>query len=77
MYTRKQQMEKVNQLDRKVDAISAKTEQQVSDYLAEKLAQVVYFNQSVLEAMKDVLTKEQQKQFFDLVHEKMDKFPQK
>ena len=77
MYTRKQQMAKVVELDRKVDAISASVEKKVDDYLAVNLAQVIHFNNSVLETMKEVLTEGQQKEFFELLSDKMDEIDKK
>ena len=71
MYTRKEQMEKVKHLDRKVDAISANMETKVDEFLAENLAEVVQFNHVVLETMREVFTEKQQEEFFDLMAAKM------
>ena len=77
MYTRKQQMEKVDQLDRKVSRIEADVERKVGDYLAENLAQVVQFNHAVLETMREILTEKQQAEFFDVMSSKMDELTEK
>jgi len=77
MYTRKDQMLKVKELDRKVEKISAQVEESVNDFLAENLAQVVMFNTAVLGTMRDILTENQQAEFFDVMSAKMDKLESK
>lgn len=77
MYTRKQQMEKVKELDRKISNIESSVENKVGDYLAENLAQVVMFNTAVLETMREILTEAQQAEFFNVMSEKMDKLTQR
>lgn len=72
MITRKQQMKLVNELGSKIDRIESSVEQKVDDHLAETLAQVVQFNRAVLETMKEILTKDQEVEFLDIMSSKMD-----
>tara|TARA_R110000851_G_scaffold160243_1_gene303467 strand:+ start:7589 stop:7828 length:240 start_codon:yes stop_codon:yes gene_type:complete len=72
MYTRKQQMKKVKDLDFKIDRIESTVEKKVDDYLAETMAEVVQFNRAALETMKDILTKEQEVEFLEVMSIKMD-----
>lgn len=78
MITRRQQMNKVNELDFKIDRIESNIEKKVDDYLAETLVEIVQFNRAVLEAMKTILNEDQQAEFIDVMSAKMDEIkPQK
>jgi hypothetical protein len=72
MYTRKQQMNKVNELDFKIDRIESSVEKKVDAYLTEALAEVVQFNRAVLETMKAILNEDQQAEFIDVMSVKID-----
>jgi hypothetical protein len=78
MITRRQQMNKVNELDFKIDRIESNIEKKVDDYLAETPVEIVQFNRAVLEAMKTILNEDQQAEFIDVMSAKMDEIkPQK
>lgn len=71
-------MNKVNELDFKIERIESNIEKKVDNYLAETLVQIVQFNRAVLETMKTILNEDQQADFIDVMSVKMDEIkPQK
>ena len=71
LLTRKEQMQKVKHLERKVDAISANVEDKMLDFLAENLAEIVQFNDVMILTLREVLNDKQHDAFMEVLAVKM------